>query len=46
MDIGEIITVEQQDAVSEADFKDFLRHNVYDIPLPESFTLRSELWKK
>lgn len=46
MGIGEIITVEQQDAVSEADFKDFLRHSVYDMPLPESFTLRSELWKK
>jgi len=46
MGIGEIITVEQLDAVSEADFKDFLRHSVYDMPLPESFTLRSELWKK
>lgn len=46
MGIGEIITVEQQDAVSEADYKDFLRHSVYDMPLPESFTLRSELWKK
>ena len=46
MGIGEIITVEQQDAVPEAEFKDFLRHSVYDMPLPESFTLRSELWKK
>ena len=46
MGIGEIFTVEQLDAVPEADFKDFLRHSVYDMPLPESFTLRSELWKK
>ena len=46
MGIGEIITVEQQDAVPEAEFKDFLRHSVYDMPLPEAFTLRSELWKK
>ena len=46
MGIGEIITVEQLDAVPEAEFKDFLRHSVYDMPLPESFTLRSELWKK
>ena len=46
MGIGEIITVEQLDAVPEAEFKDYLRHSVYDMPLPESFTLRSELWKK
>ena len=46
MSIGEIISVEQQEAISEADFKDFLRHSVYDMPLPETFTLRSELWKK
>jgi len=46
MGIGEIITVEQQDAVSDADYTDFLRRSVYEMPLPESFTLRSELWKK
>ena len=46
MGIGEIITVEQLDAVPEAEFKDYRRHSVYDMPLPESFTLRSELWKK
>ena len=46
MGIGDIITTEQQDAVPEADFKDFLRRSVYEMPLPESFTLRSELWKK
>lgn len=43
--IGETISVEQQDAVSDADFKAFLRESVYDMPLPETFTLRSELWK-
>lgn len=43
--IGETITVEQQDAIPEEDFKAFLRSSVYDMPLPESFTLRSELWK-
>ena len=46
MGIGEIISVEQQDAVSDQDFKAFLRSSVYDMPLPQSFTLRSELWKK
>ena len=44
--IGETISTAQQDAVSDADFKAFLRSSVYDMPLPESFTLRSELWKK
>lgn len=43
--IGEIITPEQQDAVSDKDFKQFLRDKVYNMPLPESFILRSELWK-
>ena len=43
--IGEIITVEEQNAVSEKDFKQFLRDKVYKMPLPESFILRSELWK-
>ena len=44
--IGETITVARQDAVGEEDFKAFLRSSVYDMPLPETFTLRSELWKK
>lgn len=43
--IGETISVAQQDAVSEADFKAFLRSSVYDMPLPDHFTLRSALWK-
>lgn len=46
MGIGQTITVEQQDAVPDEDFKAFLRSSVYDMPLPDSFTLRSELWKK
>lgn len=41
--IGETISVEQQDAVSDADLKAFLRSSVYNMPLPEHFTLRSEL---
>ena len=45
MDIGETISVAQQDAVPEQDFKAFLRSSVYDMPLPETFTLRSELCK-
>ncbi|MBP5482719.1 MAG: 1-acyl-sn-glycerol-3-phosphate acyltransferase [Bacteroidales bacterium] len=43
--IGETISVEQQDSVSEVDFKEFLRSSVYDMPLPEHFVKRSELWK-
>lgn len=43
--IGETITVEQQKAVPDDEFKQFLRSSVYDMPLPESFTKRSELWK-
>ncbi len=43
--IGETITVEQQDAVSDEDFKAFLRSSVYDMPLPDHFIKRSELWK-
>ena len=27
------------------EFKQFLRSSVYDMPLPEEFTKRSELWK-
>ncbi len=45
MGIGETSSVEQQDAVSDDQFKAFLRASVYDMPLPETFTLRSELWK-
>ncbi len=44
--IGEVISVEEQDAVPEADFKAFLRRSVYEMPLPDHFTLRSELWVK
>ena len=44
--IGETISVEQQDALSEEDFKTFLRSSVYDMPLPDHFVKRSELWKK
>ena len=43
--IGETISVEQQDAVPEKDFKAFLRSSVYDMPQPEHFIKRSELWK-
>ena len=43
--IGQTITVAQQDAVPEAEFKAFLRSSVYDMPLPQDFTLRSALWK-
>ena len=46
MDIGEAISVEEQNAVPEEEFGHFLRQRVYQMPLPESFTLRSELWKK
>lgn len=44
--IGETITVAQQDAVPEADFKAFLRKSVDEMPLPEHFIKRSELWQK
>ena len=43
--IGETISVAQQDAVSEADFKQFLRQSVYEMPMPDHFIKRSELWK-
>lgn len=43
--IGETISVEQQAAVPDEDFKAFLRRSVYDMPLPEHFVKRSELWK-
>lgn len=43
--IGETISPEQQKAVPDSEFKQFLREKVYDMPVPESFTNRSELWK-
>ena len=43
--IGETISVEQQNAVPDEDFKAFLRSSVYDMPVPEHFIKRSELWK-
>ncbi len=43
--IGPTINVAQQDAVPDAQFKAFLRSSVYDMPLPQEFTLRSQLWK-
>lgn len=46
MGIGETIPVEKLDALSDEEFKVFLRKSVYDMPMPETFTLRSELWKK
>lgn len=45
MGIGPTITVEQQDAVPEEAFKDFLRSSVYDMPIPTHFEKRSNLWK-
>lgn len=41
--IGPVISVEEQDAVPDAQFKAFLRESVYGMPLPERFVLRSEL---
>ena len=44
--IGETIPVEEQDRYGDLqEFKAFLRRSVYEMPLPESFVLRSELWK-
>ena len=45
MGIGETISVAQQDAIPDQAFKSFLRSSVYDMPLPEHFVNRSELWK-
>ncbi len=42
--IGETISPEKQDSVSEADFKAFLRSSVYDMPMPDKFVKRSQLW--
>lgn len=46
MIIGPTIGTEQLDAVPDDEFKAFLRSSVYDLPEPENYTLRSELWKK
>ena len=44
--IGKTISVEQQDAYPDLqEFKAFLRGRVDDMPLPEKFVNRSELWK-
>ncbi|MBO6063084.1 MAG: 1-acyl-sn-glycerol-3-phosphate acyltransferase [Bacteroidales bacterium] len=44
--IGVPISVEEQDQYSDLQaFKAFLRSSVYDMPLPETFVYRSELWK-
>ena len=43
--IGTPISVEQQDAVPDSEFKQFLRQSVYQMPLPDQFIKRSELWK-
>ena len=43
--IGPAISVEEQEQYTDLQaFKAFLRGSVYDMPLPESFTNRSELW--
>ena len=44
--VGPAISVEEQETYTDLqDFKDFLRRSVYDMPLPEAFVNRSELWK-
>ena len=44
--IGAPISVEQQEQYPDLHaFKAFLRSSVYDLPLPERFVNRSELWK-
>ena len=44
--IGAPISVEQQEHYPDLQaFKAFLRSSVYDLPLPERFVNRSELWK-
>lgn len=45
MGIGPVISVAEQDAVPEEQFKAFLRESVYGMPLPETFINRSQLWK-
>ena len=42
--IGDIISVEEQEKYTDInEFRDFLRHSVYDMPLPDNFVKRSEL---
>ena len=42
--IGEVISVEEQKQYTDLqEFKAILRSKVYDMPVPESFTPRSEL---
>ena len=43
--IGPVIPAEQVAAVPDRDLKSFLRNSVYQMPLPEHFVYRSELWK-
>jgi len=44
--IGNAISVEEQEKYPDLQaFKAFLRSSVYDMPLPETFVKRSELWK-
>ena len=44
--IGKAIPVEEQEQYTDIQaFKAFLRSRVYDMPLPERFVNRSELWK-
>ena len=43
--IGPTISVEEQKAIPNDKFKQFLRDSVYSLPLPDNFKLRSELWK-
>lgn len=45
MGIGPAISVAQQNAVPDDQFKAFLRESVYGMPLPETFINRSQLWK-
>ena len=44
--IGETISAQEQAQYSDLHaFKAFLRHRVYDMPVPDSFINRSDLWK-
>ena len=46
MGVGETISVEEQEHYTDLqEFKAFLRRSVYEMPLPETFTKRSEIWK-
>lgn len=44
MAIGPVISVPEQEAIPDDQYKSFLRSKVYDLPLPQSFVLRSTLW--